>query len=198
MGSAPSQSSARRLRHDTRSMTTRRLNWGCGRFALRGWINADIRPGPGVDVLHDIREGLPIRDATCSYAVSIHGLQDLSYLDVLPALRELRRALEPGGVLRIAVPDLDRALSAYLAGDRQYFYVPDDDAKSIGGKLVAQIVWYGSVRTPFTWDAMEELVLRAGFTAVWRASFGMTATAHPEIVALDNRRRESLFVEAVR
>ena len=175
-----------------------RLNWGCGPFARSGWLNADRRAARGVDLVHDIRDGLPLRDATVAYAVTIHGLQDLAYLDVLPALREFRRVLVPGGVLRLALPDLDRAIDAYRTGDRGYFHIPDDDAKSAGGKLVAQIVWYGSVRTPFTWDAIEELVMRAGFTAARRASFGATYTAHADIVTLDNRPRESLFVEAVR
>jgi hypothetical protein len=115
-----------------------------------------------------------------------------------PALAELRRVLRPGGRLRLGVPDLERALDAFRRGDRAYFHVPDADAATIGGKLVAQVVWYGSVRTPFTFDALEELLLRAGFVAVRRCGYGATGGAWPGITALDNRPRESLFVEAER
>jgi hypothetical protein len=80
--------------------------------------------------------------------VAIHALQDLAYLDVVPALRDVRRVLTPGGCLRLGLPDLERGVRAYVSGDRDYFYVPDDDAQSIGGKLCVQATWYGSVLTP--------------------------------------------------
>ena len=61
-----------------------------------------------------------------------------------------------------------------------------------------QIIRYGSSRTPFTFDFARELLLRAGFRAVARCRFGETATAHAAIVDLDNRERESFFVEATK
>jgi SAM-dependent methyltransferase len=175
-----------------------RLNWGCGPYPASGWINADRLAGPGVDLTGDIRDGLPLPSGGLDCVVAIHALQDLPYLDVVPALRELRRVLKPGGVLRLAVPDLDRAIRAYLGGDRAYFYIPDADAATVGGKLVAQIIWYGSVRTPFTYDALAELLERAAFRDIRRCAFRQTVHGDAEIVALDNRERESLFVEALR
>ena len=90
--------------------TVRRLNWACGPKPAPGWINSDRIAAPGIEVSCDVRSGLPVPDGYFDYAVSIHGLQDLAYLDVVPALRELRRVLRPGGVLRLALPDLDRAI----------------------------------------------------------------------------------------
>src|ERR687888_404213 len=125
----------------------RRLHWGCGAVTPPGWVNSDARRGPGVDLVCDIRDGLPVPDASFDYAVSIHALQDLPYFDVVPALRELRRVLVVGGVLRLAVPDLERAIQAYVRGDRDYFLVPDTHVRSIGGKLCVQMLWYGSLRS---------------------------------------------------
>src|SRR5262249_28916555 len=143
-----------------------RLNWGCGPCIAPDWINADRKIGAGVDLACEIREGLPLASNHFDYVVGIHALQDLPYLDLLPALGELHRVLKPGGVLRLGLPDLDKALQAYLRKDAGYFYVPDRDAHSIGGKLITQIVWYGSVRTPFTYDFIEELLLQIGFRFV--------------------------------
>jgi hypothetical protein len=111
-------------------------------------------------------------------------------------LKELRRVLVPDGVLRLGLPDLDQAIRAYLAGDHAYFYVPDCDAQSIGTKLVTQLVWYGSVRTPLTFDCIEEWLLREGFGDIRRCDFRRTLSPYPDIVTLDNRPRESFFVEA--
>jgi hypothetical protein len=111
-------------------------------------------------------------------------------------LAELLRVLKPGGALRIAVPDLDRAIRAYLGGDHAYFYVPDEDARTAAAKLVTQIVWYGSVQTPMTFGFLEEWLSDARFTGIARRAFG--ASAWPGMADLDNRERESLFVEATK
>jgi SAM-dependent methyltransferase len=176
----------------------RRLNWGCGPCTALGWINADRKAGAGVDLRCDIRDGLPIRANSLDYIVSIHVLQDLMYTDLRPALRELHRILKPGGILRIGLPDLDKAIQAYLHKDRGYFYIPDSDGYSIGTKLVTQIIWYGSVRTPFTFDFLEEILLQADFRHVTRCHYRESKSSYADIVLLDNRERESLFVEATK
>ena len=124
------------------------------------------RTSPGVDVSCDIREGLPLGTGSIDYAVSIHALPELPYPDQVPALLELRRVLEPGGVLRLGLPDLDRGIRAYLDQDRGYFLVPDEDARSIGSKLIVQMLWYGYSRTLFTHDFIAELLEKAGFAEV--------------------------------
>lgn len=178
--------------------TVRRLNWGCGKHPRPGWINSDTADWFGVDYVVDILEGLPIESDSIDYTVSIHALPEIHYDDLLPALYELRRVLKPGGTLRLCLPDIDKGISAYQRGDRDYFLVPDEDAKSIAAKFVVQTIWYGHTRTPFNHDFIEELLLKAGFAHVHRCAFEQTASPFPEIVTLDNRERESLFVEAVK
>jgi predicted SAM-dependent methyltransferase len=180
------------------SAGVRRLNWGCGPQPRPGWLNSDVLRGPGIELSCNILDGLPLQSESIDYIVAIHALQALSFVDIGPALAELRRVLVPGGVLRLGLPDLDRAIRAYLRGDTAYFYVPDRDAVTIGGKLCIQAAWYGSVRTPLTFDFAVELLERAGFCLVVRCAYGKTASRWPEIVELDNRERESLFVEATR
>jgi predicted SAM-dependent methyltransferase len=179
-------------------MPPRRLHFGCGPVRPRDWTNCDRLPGDGIEIVCDLCAGLPVADLWFDYAVGIHVLQDLSLNDIPRALGELRRVLKRGGTLRLAVPDLDRAIDAYRRHDHAYFYVPDEHARSIGAKLVTQIVWYGSVRTPFTFDFLAELLEAAGFGNVARCAYRETESADPAIAELDNRERESLFVEAIR
>jgi predicted SAM-dependent methyltransferase len=180
------------------ALSTRRLNWGCGMFPEPGWINSDTKHGPGIDLCCDIREGLPLPDASVDYVVSIHALPELSLPEQVPALGELRRVLVEGGVLRLALPDLDRGIRAYRSGDSGYFLVSDDEARSLGAKFVTHMLWHGYTRTLFTADLIEELLARAGFARVRHCAYRETASGIPEIVALDNREHESLFVEAWR
>lgn len=179
-----------------RAPAVRRLNWGCGNVGEPGWINADRKDGPGVQLSCDIRNGLPVEDDTFDYCVSIHALQELAYPELVPALAELRRVLKPGGILRLGLPDMDRAIHAYLERDRDYFVVPDDDADRIGSKLIVQLMWYGWTRTPFNRDLAEELLRKAGFRDSLPCGFRESRSDLPGITELDNRAGETLFVEA--
>jgi SAM-dependent methyltransferase len=176
----------------------RRMNWGCGNHVEPGWINSDIDDTLAIDISCDIRDGLPLDDDHLDYIVSIHALQEIPYGDLLGALSELRRVLKPGGVLRLCLPDLERGIEAFHENDRDYFLVPDEDAATIGGKLVTQLIWYGWSRSLFTYDFTEELLQKAGFRDVVPNSFRRTESRFPQIVDLDSRERESLFVEATK
>jgi len=176
----------------------KRLNWGCGNWTPDGWINSDIKDDPGVNLVADISKGLPIESDSLDYAVSIHSLPEVSYPDLVPTLAELRRVLKPGGVLRVALPDLDRGIAAYQRGDKDYFLIPDDEVKSVGAKFIVQMLWYGYTRLLFTHDFIIEMLEKAGFSKAERCSHKVTRSAWPEITDLDNREAESLFVEATK
>jgi SAM-dependent methyltransferase len=180
------------------SIPCTRLNLGCGPVPAPGWLNADRQPYEGVQVLGDLRAGLPIPSESLDCIVAMHVLQDLAWTELPGALLEIRRMLKPDGVLRLGLPDLDRAIDAYRRGDATYFHVPDEDARTVGGKLVTQIIWYGSVRTPFTFEFAVECLDRAGFRAPLRCAFGEARHGDDALTALDNRERESLFVEALK
>jgi SAM-dependent methyltransferase len=180
------------------SKKIKRLNWGCGSTRMPGWVHSDIREAPGIKKVADIRKGLPIVDNRFHYAVSVHALQELAYAELVPALQELRRVLKPEGTLRLVLPDLLKGVDAFRAGDRDYFAVPDNEVERLGSKLAVQLIWFGYTRSVFTADYIEELLLKAGFSTVAHCEFKQTQSRWPEIVELDGRERESLFVEATK
>jgi predicted SAM-dependent methyltransferase len=177
-------------------VAARRLNWGCGDHVAPGWINSDIKQGAEVDLVADIKAGLPLASDCLDYAVSVHALPELPYPELVPALRELRRVLKPGGVLRLVLPDLDRAIDAYRQGESDYFKVDPQEVSSLAGRFIVQMLWYGYSRSLFTQDFAAELLEKAGFEHVRGCRYRQTASGFSEIVALDNREDESLYVEA--
>lgn len=158
----------------------------------------DRNGGPGVDITADVREGLPLEDESVDYIATVHFLQEVPLEDLVGTLQELRRVLKPGGTIRLVLPDLDKGIRAYLEKDRSHFLVPDDDARSLGGKFIFHMLWYGHSRVLFTHDFIEELLLKAGFSRVEQCTYGETASGFLGILELDNREDESLFVEAVK
>jgi SAM-dependent methyltransferase len=175
-----------------------RLHWGCGPITPYGWINSDIAPAPGVDVVADIREGLPLPHDAFDYTVSIHALPEIPYSDLDGAVRELHRVLRPGGVLRLGLPDLEKAIAAYRGNDVDYFLIPDEAVKSISGKMIVQLLWYGRSRSMFTAEFMTEILSRNEFTKIEVCGFRQTASRFPAIVELDDRPLESFFIEATK
>jgi SAM-dependent methyltransferase len=173
-----------------------RLNWGCGSHVAAGWINSDVKEAPGIDLVADIRDGLPLETASVDYAVSVHALPELSYPALVPALAELRRVLKPGGVLRLVLPDLDRALAAYREGDAAYFKVDPERAGGLSSRFILHILWYGYSKSLFTAEFAAELLTEAGFEQPRVCDDGKTKSAFGRIVELDNREEESFRIEA--
>src|SRR5205809_658336 len=163
----------------------RRLHWGCGASVAPGWINSDVLEGKSVDVVADIRKGLPLESDSFGYIVSHHALIDLGIYEQVPALQELRRVLRPGGVLRLGLPDLDVLIAAYQRGDRDVFLI--DDWETISGNFITHMLWYNITKTPFTFEFAQELLSKAGFREIQRLNFGQTVSRYPEIVELDTR-----------
>ena len=175
-----------------------RLNWGCGEDPPAGWVNSDLKDLPGVDICCDIRDGLPVESDRFDYAVSMHALPMIGYPELVPVLAELRRVLKPGGVLRLGLPDVEKGIRAFLSGDRDYFLVPDDEVRSLGGKFVVHMLWYGWSVTMFTSDFIEELLTKSGFRQVSHCRYQASSSGIPGILELDDREAESLFVEATK
>ncbi|MBF0295979.1 MAG: methyltransferase domain-containing protein [Magnetococcales bacterium] len=121
-----------------------RLHLGCGGFAPPGWINTDgswhvwlarwplvkrlalaigllpamhrDHPWPDSILRLDLRRRLPFPAERLSAVYSSHVLEHLHRAEALALLGEIRRCLRPGGVARMAVPDLAFHLEEYRQG----------------------------------------------------------------------------------
>ncbi|MGW5053599.1 methyltransferase domain-containing protein [Actinokineospora sp. NPDC004072] len=79
------------------------IDVGCG--ATKQYpenIGVDLRPAAGVDVVADLREGLPFPDGSADRVFAVHILEHL--IDFLPLVDECHRVLRPGGVLHVLSP----------------------------------------------------------------------------------------------
>ena len=94
------------------------LNLGCGAVFSTSpqWINMDIAPADRRAVhQYQLILGIPFADASFMAVYQSHILEHFPREQVPAFLRECFRVLRPGGILRVAVPDLENILRAYLA-----------------------------------------------------------------------------------
>jgi ubiquinone/menaquinone biosynthesis C-methylase UbiE len=73
-----------------------------GNYVPQEYTGVDRVKLPGVDVVCDITQGLPFEDETVDEIICIHVLEHIKNLEFV--MREFRRILKRGGVLRIWVP----------------------------------------------------------------------------------------------
>jgi len=127
----------------TKNGQIKRVQLGCGLTTPPGWINVDgswnarlakyplfrkvlravgILPADKFSVpwssgilIHDVRKKLPFQDESIAAIYSSHMLEHLYFDQASRLLAECFRVLQPGGVLRIVVPDLRAIVEEYLA-----------------------------------------------------------------------------------
>jgi len=121
-----------------------KLHLGCGGFAAKTWLNTDgswhvlladkprlkklaaiSRLLPGIHTAHpwapeiirlDLRRDLPFPDNSFVAVYSSHVLEHLQRDQALALLRSIYGCCRPGGVVRMAVPDLAKYVTDYQMG----------------------------------------------------------------------------------
>jgi len=178
------------------------LHLGCGANYVPGVVNADFfrglkpwrRRSPGQpDWLLDLRWPLRCPDGSWDGVFAEHVLEHLQPRHALALLRELRRSMKPGALLRLTVPDLGRYVANYVQpGESPGF----SRWRSGGEALRCLSQGWGHVSL---WDAelLGDALRREGFEAIVQSGFGEASDPR---LALDDPDRawETLYMEARR
>jgi predicted SAM-dependent methyltransferase len=89
-----------------------KLHLGCGPRYIAGFVHVDILPAAHVDIVGPV-EQLPMADASVSLIYASHILEHFGRYEYKAVLREWFRVLQPGGILRLAVPDFAACAAIY-------------------------------------------------------------------------------------
>lgn len=190
-------------------MTIERLSWAAGPVVVDGWHHSDIHRWEGMeapdfcgegltswpwrDHIGPIQWGLPWADGFFDYCASMHGLMMLPEQDLVPALVELRRVTNPGGYLRVSVPDMQAATKAYVTANRDWFPV---DARNSDEAFCRYVTQNGATRSIFTGPRLAWLLVDAGWESISPTVVGITIGGPEGITELDSRPNESIYMEA--
>jgi predicted SAM-dependent methyltransferase len=90
------------------------LNVGCGSRFHPAWTNLDLVAADPSVLAYDVRRGIPFPENSFEVVYHSHVLEHMEKSDARKFIAECVRVLKPGGVLRVAVPDLERIVRDYL------------------------------------------------------------------------------------
>ena len=178
------------------------LNVGSGGRGLANWVNVDAVRHPMDQTLTcDIRRGLPLSDGSVARIMAEHVIEHINFRQDLPAvLREFHRVLQPGGLLRIVVPDGRRFAEAYVRDDRRLWAalgldpLPSDMPTPMA-MLNHVFRQGGEHQFAYDFDTLRWALASAGFADIRQCSHGESSDP---LLAIDREEHApySLYVEA--
>ncbi len=182
------------------------------RVASNPWLRPLARALPGAQsrqfaefaAARGVRFGhagrIPIADRTVDVLYTSHMLEHLDRREGRAFLAEAKRVLRPGGVLRIAVPDLRKLVDGYLAtGDADDFvartFMAVERPVSLRGRLLLLLFGFRAHRWMYDGPSLRRTLVDGGFRDVVVLKAGETGIRDPGPLNLREREAESVYVE---
>jgi hypothetical protein len=190
-----------------------KLHLGCGTDIRDGWVNVDLslnrlhaKPLPAYNdtllINHDLRLGLPLEDESCKFIYSSHFLEHLQYQQGLRLLRDCYRALQSGGVFRVALPNIKGVFEAYLREDYDYFTLIDSlrlitnvdpNTKTLVDYVNYAIYQHGEHKYIYDEDKVILILKKMGYRSVSVSTYRDGIDRDIPV-----RRRHSFYIEAIK
>lgn len=169
-----------------------KVNLGCGATRFRhGWANIDkVGPGPNaahlINVVADLRQGIPLSNASVSFAYTSHFLEHIDPFEECERfLAECLRVLKRGGILRVAVPDFAKIARIYLDDPRSFYAEYDyrkpwfSRAKTWSRRLGISVMFDHKMIYDFI--SLGEVLATAGFSEVTEVGPDLVGLLPPDI-----------------
>lgn len=146
---------------------------------------------------------IPCDDATVRVVYSSHMIEHLDRAEARAFLAEVKRVLRPGGILRLAAPDLSTQVADYLrTGQADEFVAALHMGLSRPAGWRARAHWALAGPRHHLWmydgASLVRLLAEAGFTDAAVLPPGSTRITAPGELDLRERAAESVYVEAIR
>jgi SAM-dependent methyltransferase len=137
----------------------------------------------------DLTKPLPFSDGSVNAFFSSHVFEHLFFDEVELLIRELYRCLEPGGICRVVVPDLEKVILLYDRQDPRRFVQDLLESRTRASMKCSH-------HSAFTGPLLRKMFLDSGFRESEILDYRVGRC--PDIDILDNRPEESIFFEAVK
>lgn len=135
-----------------------KLHIGCGKRDWHDWYNIDGANLPHID-WPDVTK-LPFSDGTVDLIYACHLIAYFDREEIVPILREWRRVLKSGGVLRLATPDMYTL--GRLITDPRYNIELNKILGPAYGKMKMNdgFIYH---KTGYDWSSIKKILFDTGF-----------------------------------
>jgi len=142
-----------------------RLHVGCGDVKVARFINVDIDPAlKAVDVVDDVRTLSRFSPDSVSVLYACHVLEHLPHGDIFSVIMRWYDVLQPGGEIRISVPDIDRIVKIYQKHWAHFQTRPN--TPWVGLIYGGQLDEYDYHKTGFNFCYLAYILETAGFVDI--------------------------------
>lgn len=174
-----------------------KVHLGCGSNHFDGWVEVDLERSNHPDIVHDLRLGLPALPNSFRLIHSEHLFEHLLLVDAQRLMRDCAAALEPGGIMRVAMPDMESLVAHYRGDWRAQAWIHDHgyDGMSSAAEMLNTALRDWGHQYVYDFTDLEQRLLSAGFREVRRCAWGESDV--PELANLETREDSKLVVEAV-
>ncbi|MGI0025307.1 MAG: class I SAM-dependent methyltransferase [Nitrososphaera sp.] len=150
----------------------------------------------------DVTKHIPENDQSVGVIYSSHMLEHLERGDAISFLKEARRVLKKGGIIRIAVPDIKYLVENYLRdGDADNFIektlLTRKKAKTLFEKIRYFVTGDRNHQWMYDGDSLCRLLSTVGFQKPRVVEAGTTIIAESGELDLGERALESVVVETI-
>jgi SAM-dependent methyltransferase len=151
----------------------------------------------------DATRRIPLPDDSTEVVYASHMLEHLDRQEVGRFLAEAKRLLGPGGVIRLAVPDLGKHARSYIGhGDADVFidslHVCAPKPRSLAERLRLMLVGPRHHQWMYDGKSLCKLLNDSGFLEARVYPAGETRIVNPGTYDLAERMDESVYVEAIK
>jgi predicted SAM-dependent methyltransferase len=195
----PAQSESAQPRVPDRFVPPHRLHLACGNVHKEGWINVDIEATPATDLVFDLVDGLPFPDASCELVYHEHFLEHLAPDQGVRFLGECRRVLQPGGWMRIAMPDLDDIIRRSADGtwrEQVWLKALGDYVIPTRAEMINMAFRDWGHRWLYDREELERRLREAGFSIWHFAEWGRSS--RPTLCGMESRAESILLADVQR
>lgn len=174
-----------------------KLNLGCGNVYLNGWINIDC-DSKKADLNMDLRNPLPYQDNTIDFIYSEHVIEHFTVKEGLALLKECYRVLKPGGIIRIATPDLNYTMFRYYFFWRNQSWYKQFGYQWIKTKAEMINICFREWGHQYLYnkEELKRRIQEAGFNKIYQVKH--SRSNYTELKHLETRKESNLIIEAVK
>lgn len=184
-----------------------KLNIGCYTVMYHhGWFNIDIHNLTDFAqrhyykfIQHDVTKGIPFGDNDVHIIYASHFLEHLNYRQGLRFLKECRRTLCKGGVVRIAVPDTKILLSKYMTDTlKEFDEISVENSRTSNSSFKLWNLLTSGHQIAYDQDSLANMLSKAGFNEIFKYKFRASCSEIIKTQTLDMFPEHSLYIEAIK